>query len=188
MIIRGLSLPDFEGPPDTSRLLASYLATTKDTLGDLLRSGARWPEKLGADHRSMEIFAGCRALEDEETSPSVHFSAISFAYLLYHWHLTTEAFQTLESIDVNLSKEYKDDSLAIDENPCLRSRPNVFARLARRHGSEPGDHLVSAKSRSRRSAYVPWTGSGRYRTMFSPIPKNRRCPSILWKQRGSAAR
>ena len=103
----------------------------------------------------MEIFAGCRALEDKEASPSVHFSVISFAYLLYHWHLTTEAFKTLESIDVNMSKEYKDDSLALDEDPYLRIRPDMFARLARRQGSEPSDHLVSAKSRPRRSAYVP---------------------------------
>jgi len=120
MIIRGLSVPDFECPPDASRLLASYLATTDDTLGDLLHSGARWPDKFGADHRSMEIFAGCRALEDEETSPSLHLSAISFAYLLYHWHLTTEAFQTLESIDVYLSKRRigtEDDPLMPCEDP-----------------------------------------------------------------------
>ena len=136
MIIRGLVLPDIESPPDASRLLASYLATTDDDLYDLLHSGARWPEKLGADHRSMEIFAACRAFEDVETSPDILEAAISFAYLLYHWNLTAEAFRTLESIDVRLSEDQvgtEDDPLAAHEDPFY------VAGLMCSHGCWHGD-------------------------------------------------
>jgi hypothetical protein len=115
MIVRGLRLPDFEYPPDAGTLLDSYLASTDDTLGDLLHCGARWAEKFGEHQRSMGVFAGVRALADPKVSPSLHLSAISFAYLLYHWNFTNEAFQTLESIDAFLAEDGASDELPSED-------------------------------------------------------------------------
>lgn len=140
--IRGLALPDFEFPPKADELLAAYLARTDDTLLDLLHSGARWPDELGADPCAMEIFAGCRALQDESTSPSVHLAGLSFAHLLYHWRLTREAFATLQAIDELLAGEGSgttDDPIMAHEDP--RYVAGLLCAFGRWHGD---DHLTDA--------------------------------------------
>src|SRR6185503_2644463 len=100
MEIRGLELPDFQFPAEIERDLDLYLARcAQDSCREILHSGVLDAGLVDPEKRELlEILAGLRALRDPGSTPAVLLSALSFAYLLYHYRRLPEAFATLDFI------------------------------------------------------------------------------------------
>ena len=138
MNIRGLELPTLEFPTRTREALQAYLACCpEDSCIEILHSGLAEPNLVSEEREALEILAGMDALRDPEHSPDLALSAISFAYLLYHYHWLTEAFQTLTCISQYLSE----NGLATADWPLVPSEDPfwvgaLFLSHGRWHGGE----------------------------------------------------